>query len=201
MNDKVNTALIKDHYYHIFNRGNNGEKLFYNERNYEYFLEKLSEYLNHYIELYAYCLLPNHFHLLIKVVRAETDLSGFKNLAGLKKPKNISRAFSDFFNSYTKSINIQENRHGSLFSKPFKRKVVTSNEQLLINIVYIHRNPLHHYITDSFQTYKWSSYSDIVNHRNRLIVHNYPVNLFGDIKNFISIHHQAELDYKDISLE
>lgn len=135
--DKATTPLIEDSYYHIFNRGNNGDKIFYEERNYEYFLKKYMEYLYGYAELYTYCLIPNHFHLLIKVNNLKADLPGFKNLAGLEQTKSISKAFSDFFNSYTKSVNKQQNRNGSLFCKPFKRKPITSNEQLWVNVVYI----------------------------------------------------------------
>jgi REP element-mobilizing transposase RayT len=199
--DKVRTPLLKDNFYHIFNRGNNGEKIFYIEENYSYFLNKFNEYLTRYVELYGYCLLPNHFHLLLRVIKEETNLSGFKNLTGLKKPKTISRAFSDYFNSYTKSINKQQNRSGNFLNKLFKRKLIDSNEYLMINVVYIHRNPLHHRISNSFQTYKWSSYGEIVNNRKRFINNNFALELFGGLKNFTDIHRQADLDFKEISFD
>ncbi len=59
--------LLEDEFYHIYNRGNNGIVIFYEERNYGYFLKKLYHYLGEYIDIYAYCLLPNHFHFLIRI--------------------------------------------------------------------------------------------------------------------------------------
>ena len=59
--------LQEGKYYHIYNRGNNRETLFYTEANYKYFLKKYDKYLSEYVDTYAYCLLPNHFHLLISV--------------------------------------------------------------------------------------------------------------------------------------
>lgn len=200
MNNSI-IPLTENNFYHVFNKGNNGERIFYEDRNYEYFLERFNKYLSGYALLYSYCLIPNHFHLLIKVDGSKTNLPGFKNLAGLEKPKTISRAFSDFFNSYTKSINKQENRTGSLFCKPFKRKEIRTNEQFWINVVYIHRNPLHHGLTNSFQTYKWSSYSDIINKTYKYVNSKSVLEIFGGINNFISIHNQAEADFKDIQME
>ena len=54
-------------FYHVYNRGNNGDNLFYNQENYKFFLRKYDEYLSPLVETYAFCLLPNHFHLLIRV--------------------------------------------------------------------------------------------------------------------------------------
>ncbi|HGY54461.1 MAG TPA: hypothetical protein ENK44_02040 [Caldithrix abyssi] len=59
--------LVSGHFYHIYNRGNNRENLFYRKENYIYFLVKYDAYLNDYLDTYAFCLLPNHFHLLVKV--------------------------------------------------------------------------------------------------------------------------------------
>ncbi len=64
--------LVAHTFYHIYNRGNNGENLFYRPENYGYFLQKFDHYLSGYLELYAYCLLPNHFHLLVRAVVPDT---------------------------------------------------------------------------------------------------------------------------------
>jgi len=87
------------YFYHVYNRGNNREKLFYKKENYIYFLKKYDYYLYDYLETQAYCLLPNHFHLLVRV-REIKDLPGQEYVEGL-----ISRHFSNFFNCYAKAIN------------------------------------------------------------------------------------------------
>ena len=130
-------------FYHIYNRGINGENIFKEERNYAYFLNKYAIYLNPVIDTYAYCLLKNHFHLLVRVKTDLTDnlpLKGFRNLSGLENEKGlhhidniVSKKFSDLFNSYTKSINKAYNRTGGLFETPFRRIEVTSET---FNMVY-----------------------------------------------------------------
>lgn len=97
-------SLIPGYFYHVYNRGNNRENLFYKPDNYVYFLQKYDFYLNDYLETYAFCLLPNHFHLLIKVKKRK-DLPNPADLEGL-----ISRKFSNFFNCYAKAINKQQKR-------------------------------------------------------------------------------------------
>jgi REP element-mobilizing transposase RayT len=103
-------------YYHIYNRGNNRENLFHEERNYAYFLRLYAFHIEPIAETFAYCLLKNHFHLLIKV----------KDLPEIQS-RDFSQPFSNLFNAYTKSINKAYQRSGSLFQRPFGRILVTSD--------------------------------------------------------------------------
>ena len=109
--------------YHIYNRGNNGEDIFIEESNYYYFMKLYDKYITPVAETYAYCLLRNHFHLMVRI----KDLPGFQNLAGLEESKPAQQHFSNFFNAYTKAINKTFQRSGSLFEKPFKRKPVIND--------------------------------------------------------------------------
>jgi len=111
-------------FYHIYNRGIDTGNLFFNKDNYNYFMHKYEFYLKDFIDLYAYCLLPNHFHFLIKVKSEGSikNLPGFQNLEGFNCSKLISKAFSNLFNSYAKAVNKQQKRKGSLFQKNFRKK-------------------------------------------------------------------------------
>jgi len=161
-------------FYHIYNRGNNSERIFFNEGNYHFFLRRYNEALSHLVETYAFCLLPNHFHFLIRVKDLPTKalhLEDAKLLATTQKsfPQdakllalNPSSAFHRLFTSYSKAINKQQNRHGSLFENPFKRIEITSDEYLKNLIIYIHTNPQLHGFVKDFRIYKWSSYNDII---------------------------------------
>jgi len=80
---KLQIPLEEDKFYHIFNRGNNGILLFYKPENYLFFLRRLDEYLSPYVEVYAFCLMPNHFHLLVRVKKA-LHLEDAKLLASIK---------------------------------------------------------------------------------------------------------------------
>lgn len=67
MTDIRTTPIETDRFYHIYNLGINGENIFKTDRNYLFFLSKLSEFLIPVCDVYAYCLMPNHFHLLVKI--------------------------------------------------------------------------------------------------------------------------------------
>jgi len=190
-------------FYHVYNRGNAGTNLFYNKGNYEFFLRRYSEYLSPHLDTFAYCLLPNHFHMLVRVKernvvasseRGDTfpkgakDLPGFENLAGLKT--NTSQAFSNFFNSYSKAINKQQNRHGSLFEKPFRRKHVTNTRYLANLVFYIHANPQLHGIVDDFRMYPWSSYERMLRTVPSKLQKEEVLQWFSSADNYIAYHGQ-----------
>ena len=175
-------------FYHIYNRGNNRENLYYNNGNYEYFLRKYDHYLTDYIDTFAFCLLPNHFHLLVRVKDEIKDLSGFENLTCLEK--RISKQFSNLFNSYAKSINIQQNRVGSLFQRPFKRIEITTTDYLANLVFYIHTNPQKHRIIDDFRMYPWSSYDGILKSEPSKLNKEEVLEWFSNKNHFIKYHEQ-----------
>ena len=72
--DDTTIPLEPGFYYHLFNRGNNKQNIFYKQKNYGYFLQKYADYMESYLDTLAYCLLPNHFHLLVKVKDLKTIL-------------------------------------------------------------------------------------------------------------------------------
>lgn len=86
-------------FYHIYNRGNNRERLFYRNENYRFFLRRYDEYLSDYVETYSFCLLPNHFHLLVRVKElpkegvAEATLAG--KASGEGKGEGDGEAFGE----------------------------------------------------------------------------------------------------------
>ena len=145
------TPLTPGYYYHIYNRGNNREPIFFSDDNYRYFLKSYAEYIEPVAETFAYCLLPNHFHILVQIKEQQGE-----------NTKPTSQQFANFFNSYTKSINKAYQRTGSLFEKRFGRILIESNEQLLWLVVYIHRNPQKHGLIADFRHYRHSSYQTIL---------------------------------------
>ena len=166
------TPFYTNQYYHIYNRGNNGEKIFYSSANYTFFLKRFDHYFSDIVETLAYCLLPNHFHFLIKV----------------KNKDIISENFKNFFISYSKAINIQEQRTGSLFQKRFKRKILEDKSSILSAILYIHSNPSHHNIRKDYINYSYSSYKSILSEKETKLNRKEVLEIFDSRDNFIKLH-------------
>lgn len=172
------SKFVSDQFYHIYNRANGSEKLFIEEKNYRFFLNRCDNYLADYLNIWAYCLIPNHFHFLIKV-KSEDSLANLLKINQSSVSEMISNQFRNLFISYTKSFNNVYNRNGSLFQKPFKHVLVDSESYLFALIHYIHHNPIHHNFVNSFSEWKYSSYSAIIGKEATKISRNEVLNLFG----------------------
>ena len=170
--------LAYNTYYHIFNRGNNRENIFKQEENYRYFLNLYSKHIFPVADTFAYCLLPNHFHLLIRTKTPEEIEQTLKELEALKLSSRVlspSQQFSNLFNAYTKAINKRFQRTGTLFEHPFGRIPVESDAYFIQLIAYIHQNPQRHGLIDDFRDWPYSSYQTLLSphptrlNRNRVI--------------------------------
>ncbi len=144
-------------YYHIYNRGNNRQPIFFERENYLFFLRLLRKHLiesmtaaassaaHSGLIVIAYCLMPNHYHLLTCL---KTDL-----LADLMQPFSLS---------YTKAINKRYGRTGSLFQSPFKAIRIDRNEYLLHLSRYIHWNPVAAKLVKQPEDWEFSSYREYI---------------------------------------
>jgi len=209
--------MIENNFYHIYNRGNNRETIFKEEKNYQYFLKKFDEYLGNLLDVYAYCLMPNHFHFLLKTKPNFRSLNGelrFTNSNGqITNSKNIqsknseisfaevyTKAFKDFFICYSKSINNSYNRTGSLFQPKFKRKIITDSNHLLGIFPYIHNNPFRAGLVKRNEDWIFSSYLDYLNDKIEIDKANFVYSLYGSKEKFIEFHkdysdYQKQRDY------
>lgn len=151
--------------YHIYNRGINREDIFREERNYQFFLEKWIEYASLVIDTFAYSLLKNHFHFLI---RLKEEIVTIKSRSGVEYIADPSQQLSHFFNSYAQSFNKVYKRTGGLFENPFKRIVIDYEFYLRQLVAYIHFNSQRHGFIDDFRLYRHSSYQKIISHSQSL---------------------------------
>lgn len=188
--------LLYDQYYHIFNRGNNRENIFIEERNYLYFMELYAHYIAPVADTYAYCLLRNHFHLLVHI-KSESEIQTFR-VSKTRKVSSPSLQFGNFFNAYAKTINQAYRRTGSLFQKPFGRILVTDNAHLLHLVRYIHYNPQKHGFVDDYRKWPYSSYSALVSEKPTRLQRETILDWFNGRQAFIAAH-QEEIDLKPIS--
>jgi len=198
-------VLELDRYYHIYNRANGNDKLFLNDDNYQYFLKKFTFYISPIANIFAYCLMPNHFHFIVRIKGNEElrTLQGFETLEGLVQSKKISQQFSHLFNSYSQAYNKQNTRKGSLFIPRFNRKPITTKSYLKNTINYIHQNPVYHKYVSELEEWKYSSYNSFLNTETNHLCSQETIDLFGDLDNFIYYHQlkKAEQLAKELSLE
>ena len=156
----MTTIFEAETVYHVYTHANGSENLFREEENYRYFLQRYGDYIDPVAATYAYCLMPNHLHLMIRirseeevlafVRRKKQTLQGFETLGELSKV--ISRQFSHLFNGYTQAYNKRYARRGSLFIPNFKRKKVEEDRYFTQLIAYIHNNPVKHgFVKDLFE--------------------------------------------------
>ena len=128
--------------------------------------------------------MKNHFHLLVRI-KDENEIP-----EDLRK-KKISQHFANMFNSYTKSINKQYDRRGSLFQEHFGRKRITEEKYLRESLIYIHKNPKKHGITNNLERYRYSSYRTIVSENPTLLARAEVLSWFDDKENFIFCHKET----------
>ncbi|MBP6181442.1 transposase [Flavobacterium sp.] len=200
----TNEILQPDSFYHIYNRGINSCKIFESEENYLFFLEKFSKYMNTVTEVYAYCLMPNHFHFLVKI-KSKSEIKDFAKVQNFDKVNSskglhsldsvISKQMGKFISSYSQAYNKVTNRHGALMESPFKRKRIDSEEYLKNLIVYIHLNPLS--LGINFKDYKFSSYKTLLSDAKTNLKRQKTITVFDDIENLIYCHNNPpRLDFE-----
>lgn len=140
-----NVSIIADHFYHIYNRGNNRQPIFLERENYRFFLRKFTKYFpSDRVEIHAFCLMPNHYHMLVRL------LSDF----------DYSKQMQSFSISYAKSVNLWNKRTGHLFQGRFQVRLVESTEYLLHLSRYIHLNPRFARLVKQAEDWEFSSYQD-----------------------------------------
>ena len=169
-------------YYHVYNRAVGSDKLFFLPKNYNYFFKIFKEGPGKFLNIIAFCLLPNHFHFIIKTKEKFPE-----------NPKNLSEAFRIMTISYSQAINKQEGRKGSLFMRPLKRKKIDNEIYLRDLIIYIHLNPASHNIANDFRSYKYSSFKYFVNNKTSdPFVSEMYYSLFNDVENYLFVHSERK---------
>jgi len=137
--------VTSEQFYHVYNRGNNKEPIFFAQENYRFFLKRFAKYFPDVeAEVHSYCLLPNHYHILMRLLR---DI-------------DYSTRMQHFSISYSKALNNWTGRVGHVFQGRYKAKLVGSTEYLLHLSRYIHLNPVVAGLVRAPEDWQYSSYCD-----------------------------------------
>ncbi|MDB5208714.1 MAG: hypothetical protein JWR72_3789 [Flavisolibacter sp.] len=185
--------------YHILNRANGDEKIFKEEQNYFYFLTKYRQHIGPVANTLAWCLLPNHYHFLVRIKPAETISERFE-VKKKKKPEDdtllpgfIVQQFSNWQNGYAKAVNKMYRRRGSLFMDYIRRVEIDKDMQFGNTVFYIHKNPVHHGFGINIGGWPWSSYKEYVTKQFGLVDSKEVIEWFGTMENFLQFHQQPIL--------
>ncbi|GAA4060377.1 hypothetical protein GCM10022389_00870 [Flavobacterium cheonanense] len=213
-----NEILVPEAYYHIYNRGINSDKIFSSEENYLFFLSKFATYLNPICDVFAYCLMPNHFHFLIRI-KSEDEIRNFFKAQNPKtktfvKVQNFDKGITDKIQNFDKLNNHEKGLHSfdSIVSKQIG-KFISSYSQAYNKVSNRHGSLLespfkrkridsdeylrnlilyiHLNPTDlkqNFEVYKFSSYKSILSNSKTKLKREEIINIFDDVENFIYSH-------------
>jgi len=187
----------KNNIYHVYNQGNNRQLIFFSRRNYEYFLRKIRLYILPYADILAWCLMPNHFHLMLYIRYTHRVTNSHPVSEGL----SLNNSIAVMLRSYTRGINQEHNRSGSLFREGTKSVCLTIQEitpswftsngitqiymddpdesypQVCFN--YIHDNPVKHGFVYSPEEWLFSSYREYKSKSGKILVNKFRADEFG----------------------
>jgi REP element-mobilizing transposase RayT len=176
---------VSGSYYHIYNRGNNRQTVFFETDNYPYFLRGVKKYLLPVVDMIVYCLMPTHYHLLARVKGAENQTSE------VSKTSEVSFAMQKLLISYTKAINKRFDRVGSLFQGAFQAKPITNSKHLLHLCRYIHANPVKDGLVADPADWPYSNYLEWIGERDgKLVDHE-----------FVKSQFTSPIEYRDFVLD
>jgi putative transposase len=150
--------------YHIYNQGNNKETIFKNREDYILFLAKMKILIKPFCHILSYCLMPNHFHILV-----ETNNSSIEKVkSGSLMLTKLTNGFRLLLSEYAQEYNKNNNRTGSLFRQKTKFKIVDNGDPRYPKQVfcYVLRNPLEAKLVSNLKNWEFSSYLDLIEERN-----------------------------------
>jgi putative transposase len=197
---KYKAIFHEDHLYHVFNETNNHEKLFLNDENRRFFLQKIKEYLSPIVKIYGWNLLNDHFHLLIKTKSLKsitaylnskppgsltnTELKFLNNTCTLHDL--INNIFKRFFQSYSMAFNKVHSRRGNLFHKSYKR-LALATKQFIEAFVYVLMNSVKHKVETDFEKYRWSCWNELQSNAKSILAKTEVVSIFGGLRTMINL--------------
>ncbi len=156
--------LTEGYIYHVYNRGNNKQPIFFSEENYLYFLKSVQKTIAQCSDILCWCLMPNHFHFLI---HANAD-SVIEIKDGSFPRQQFSQSIKQLLSSYTKAINKQNDSTGSLFQQKTKAICVMDSHKYYGATVfyYLHQNPMKAGLVHKMEDWEYSSFKDYIGLRH-----------------------------------
>ncbi len=198
--------MLPGNFYHLYNHANGRENLFVEEKNYDFFLQLVAKHILPTSKLFAYSLMPNHFHLFIQLKTEEELITQYEQQIKSRlilstdetTPFNLqeflikkaNKPFSNLFNSYTQSFNKVYERKGSLFMQNMKAQEITDDNSFCKVVHYLHANPVHHRFVKALGIWAHTSYKIFLSNMPTKLERQYVLDMFGGLEQFIKYHEQ-----------
>jgi len=157
--------------YHIYNQCVSHVNYFEQTNNSQHFLDKFQEYFINCFNIYAYCLMPNHFHMIVNVKKEDEVLESLKNKSDSKAIESFKKGeipldeyildqLKRFISSITMSYKRNNDHRGPLFVERTKHVLLDGESKLMEKVCYVHHNPIHHSFSTNYRDWDFSSFSD-----------------------------------------
>ena len=190
--------------YHLFSHAVENNNLFYDNGNYDFALQKWAHFAKGYFHTYAFCLMPNHFHLCVQTLPQPPNIqlaSSSKLDASSATTGSVhSKQMNNFLSSYAQSLNKQRGRKGTLFRERFGRIPVYNIDHFKDLMCYIHHNPIHHFDYEDYSDWVFSSYPHYAfGNESTFLNTEIPLNRFKGKENMMT-HHENFKQQKRFSL-
>lgn len=147
---RAKNRYIPNSFYHVYNRGNRKNKIFFETQDYRHFINLQQKYVKQYsLIVYSYCLMPNHFHIILH--------SG-------SKPSEITFFMHRFMTAYSMYINRKYSLVGRVFQGPYHARLIPNKAVLIKVMQYIKDNPTNAFLVKNSEDYRWLDEASIVNY-------------------------------------
>lgn len=168
---RISRGLVDESIYHVINRGNGGQIVFRKDKDYEAFIELMKEAKNRYeVKIFGYCLMPNHFHIIVMPHHAE----------------NLSRWMQWLMTSHVRRYHRHYETRGHVWQGRYKSFLIQKDNHLLIVMRYVEGNPKRAGLVNAAKDWLWSSSQESLGMRNRFLIDTIPLKLPTDWEDYVN---------------
>jgi putative transposase len=159
---RVERGLADSFVYHVINRGNGRQEVFHKNKDYEAFINLMKHAKERYsVKIFSYCLMPNHFHMVVMPDRGE-DLSRWMQWLMTSQVRRYHRHYGS---------------SGHIWQGRFKSFIIQKDIHLLMVLRYVEGNPVRAGLAGSAKEWTWSSHGEVIKKRERILVDEVPIEL------------------------
>lgn len=187
---------------HVYNRTNNKERLFRKSRDRIIFLDLFQKLVQPFVDPFAWTLIPNHFHFVVRTKEKNQIIEYLSNLpedyltqteisflsGKIDTATLVLFEFTRMMQAYTAIYNKMYDRKGNLFHRSLKRVRIKDDRQFRKVVVYVHKNAEKHKLVDDFREFQWSSWHELVGDTRFFLNRKEVYEKFGNKRAFIHAH-------------